>query len=147
MLTRTGEYALRALVYLAQREADLPISVPRIAEDLDIPQKYLSAILSDLVREGILTSARGRGGGFGLVRPARRIQLSEVLWPFEPMLHAERSPCPFGNPVCNDDEPCAGHKHWKPIKQAYAEFLSNTSLEDVSQETKRRPRKRTRRRK
>lgn len=147
MLSQTSEYALRAMVYLAQHEADQPISGPRIAEDLGIPQKYLSAIMSDLVREGILTSSRGKGGGFGLVRAASKIQLSEVLQPFEPILHSDRSPCPFGNAVCNDDEPCGGHEHWKPIKEAYAQFLLNTSLGDVSQVDKPRGKKRVRRRK
>ncbi|MFQ5490485.1 MAG: RrF2 family transcriptional regulator [Phycisphaerae bacterium] len=142
MLSKTGEHALRAMVFLAQQQGEEPVSGPRMAEELSIPQRYLSAILGDLVRGGVLTSVRGKGGGFSLVRRPDQIRLAEVLGPFEPVLHANRSPCPFGNPVCNDDDPCAGHDRWKPIKVAYAEFLHNTSLEDVSQEKKRRRAKR-----
>ena len=66
------------------------------------------------------------------------------LEPFEPILHSARSPCPFGNPVCNDDDPCGGHERWKPIKEAYADFLLNTSLADVSKVNKPRRKKRAR---
>ncbi len=147
MLSRTGEYALQAMVFLAQRQEEGPIASPRIAKDLGIPQKYLSSILADLVRSGILTSNRGKGGGFSLLRPTSKIQLADILAPFEPMLRSTQSPCPFGNPVCSDDEPCGGHQRWKRIKEAYSDFLEKTSLEDVSKEDKPSRQKRAKRRK
>lgn len=145
MLTRTGEYALQAMVYLAQNQEQGPISGPRIAERLGIPQKYLSSVLADLVRVGVLVSMRGKGGGFNLARRPKDIGLAQVLKPFEPILHPNRTPCPFGNSVCSDDDPCAGHDCWKPIKEAYARFLEGTSLGDVSQEGRPRSKRRTRR--
>lgn len=131
MLTRTGEYALQAMVYLAQNENDWPLPGPRIAKETGIPQKYLSAILAALVRNGVLNSARGRNGGFDLVRPAKSTLLLDVLTPFEPVL-ADRRPCPFGNAVCSDEDPCVGHHRWKMVRAAYNRFVRQTSLADVS---------------
>lgn len=82
MLTRTGEYALRALVHLTRNEKDWPIPGRRIAEETEIPAKYLSTLLSDLVRAKVLTSARGKSGGFRMAQPAKKpfslISLSQL---------------------------------------------------------------------
>ena len=64
MLSVTGEYALRAMVYLARNSESWPISGPRIAEAAGVPRKYLSSILADLVRSGLLEGTRGKSGGF-----------------------------------------------------------------------------------
>ncbi|RJP36233.1 MAG: Rrf2 family transcriptional regulator [Phycisphaerales bacterium] len=131
MLSRTSEYALRAMVYLAQQAQDGPVPGRQIARDTGIPAKYLSAILSDLVRAGVLTSAPGKKGGFAMARPPDRIKLKSVLDPFESTLGPVR-PCPFGNTTCNDRDPCAGHDRWKQVKDAYTRFLAETTLYEVS---------------
>jgi Rrf2 family protein len=72
MLTKTGEYAMRAMVCLVQNRNHWPVTTTQIASDTGVPQKYLSMIMVTLVRQGILIAARGRGGGFRLVNdPAR----------------------------------------------------------------------------
>lgn len=131
MLTLTSEYALRAMVYLTRHSDDWPIPGGRIAEAMGIPPKYLSNILSSLVRAGVLEAARGKGGGFKLARGAREISLHSVLSPFEGVL-ANRRPCPFGNEVCSDDDPCAGHERWRRVRETYSEFLKSTSVYDVT---------------
>ena len=60
MLSRTAEYALRAVLFLADRGE--PTNVELIAERLDVPRNYLSKILHRLAREGVLSSTRGQGG-------------------------------------------------------------------------------------
>jgi Rrf2 family protein len=144
MLTRTGEYALRALIHLTRNEKDWPIAGRQIAEQAGIPAKYLSTILSQLVRTKVLTSARGLRGGFRLVRPTRKTFLFEILEPFEPVLTLDR-PCPFGNTTCSDDDPCLGHEAWQGVREGYYRFLRKTSIFDVSigQEKKKRRRTRT----
>ena len=64
MLSRTSEYVLRAMAFMAQQVDGWPLPGPRIAEQAGIPRKYLSNILGSLVRAGILESAPGVGGGF-----------------------------------------------------------------------------------
>ncbi len=140
MLSLTGEYALRAMAYLAEHAEDWPIPGRRVAEGAGIPRKYLSAILGDLVRVGILASSPGPGGGFRMVRSPKDIRLFEVLAPFEPIL-GNRRPCPFGKEECSNDDLCAVHDRWQWVKETYSKFLQETSVFDVS--VKRRKRRRS----
>ncbi len=133
MLSRTSEYVLRAMALMAQQVDEWPLPSPRIAEQTGIPRKYLSNILSSLVRAGILQSAPGIGGGFRMTRSPKVVFLREVLEPFEPALGPTR-PCPFGQEVCNDTDPCAGHERWKRVREAYADFLQHTSVYDIGVE-------------
>ncbi len=139
MLTRTGEYALRALVHLACNEKDWPIAGRLIAKEAGIPEKYLSTVLSDLVRAKVLTSARGTKGGFRMLRPAKKTFLFDILEPFEPILAPDR-PCAFANKECSDDDPCLGHEEWQKVRERYYNFLRKTSVFNVAigQKTKRR---------
>ena len=131
MLTLTSEYALRAMVFLARHVEEWPVPGQRIAEEAEIPRKYLSKVLADLVRAGVLEGSRGKSGGFRMTRSPRDIHLFEVLAPFEPVL-TNRRPCPFGNMVCSDREPCAGHERWKLVRESYDQFLNATSVQDVA---------------
>ncbi len=130
MFSRTSEYALRARAYMAHHMDDWPLPGPRIAEHTGIPRKYLSSILSSLVRAGILKSAPGTRGGFRMTRSPKVVFLREVLEPFEPALGPTR-PCPFGQELCNDTDPCAGHERWKRVREAYSDFLQHTSVHDI----------------
>lgn len=131
MLSQTSQYALRAVVFLAKRESEWPITGSRIAKETQIPAKYLSSILSDLVRTGVLTATPGPTGGFRLAEPAECIRLVEVLLPFEGDVLG-RNGCPFGNDTCSEESPCVGHSRWKQVKESYIRFLQETSVRDVS---------------
>lgn len=141
MLSRTSEYALRGLIYLAQHVEECPISGKNIAAEAGIPPKYLSKVLGDLVRAGVLESSRGIGGGFRLSRPAKAISLIEVLTPFE-QFHLRR--CPFGSATCGEDNPCLAHDKWKRVIDAEQRFFCKTSLHDVAIHRSRTKRKKKR---
>jgi Rrf2 family iron-sulfur cluster assembly transcriptional regulator len=132
MLSMTAQYALRAFVYIAAQEAKRPVLAKEIAAHTGVPAQYLSRILRDAVRAGLLESARGVGGGFRLARPAGRIRLFDVLAAYDNVL--DRSRCPFGQPKCNDDHPCGFHRYWKPIALAYRNMLENITLDRVGAE-------------
>ena len=131
MLTRTSEYALRAMIHLVLHGRDGPLPGGLIATETAVPRKYLSKILADLVRAGVLEASPGKMGGFRLAMPPEKIRLFEVLTPFEPVL-ANQRPCPFGKEVCSDDDPCAGHDQWKHVRDTYSHFLHETSVEDIA---------------
>ncbi|MBI1826793.1 MAG: Rrf2 family transcriptional regulator [Planctomycetes bacterium] len=131
MISLTSEYALRAMIYLARHRDEWPISGPRIAEEADIPRKYLSTILADLVRAGLLAGTRGKSGGFQFTRAARQIHLAEIIHPFEPVLENRRK-CPFGNETCSDVNPCGAHDSWKAVKGAMEDFLARTTLQQLA---------------
>ena len=129
MLSLTGEYALRAIVYLTQNAHRCPIPGREVAEKAGIPAKYLSNILGDLVRHGVLDSSRGKRGGFRLRRSAQEITLYDVLRPFEQF---DEVRCPFGNDQCNDKNPCLAHTQWKHVVETERRFLCDTSVYDVA---------------
>lgn len=129
MLTRTSEYALRAMIHLAHREVDWPIPGREIAKATSIPPKYLSKILGDLVRVGVLESSPGKNGGFRMTRPPGSTPLLQVLTPFEQFSNRR---CPFGNQNCSDADPCNAHDQWKKVIESQQQFLRKTSVEAIA---------------
>jgi len=130
LLSRTAQYALRAMTYLARQPAERRVGVREIARRTGVPAQYLARILRDAVRAKLLESARGVGGGFCLARPAKRIRLREVLAPFDDVV--ARCACPFGQASCGDGDACGIHPHWKPVKRAYLRMLERTTLAEVA---------------
>jgi len=141
MFSLTGEYALRAMIYLAQHEAQWPIPGKRIAAQSGIPAKYLSKILGDLVRAGVLRGTRGLGGGFRMVQGPRTTTLFDVLKPFETFTQQR---CPFGNKECSDSDPCLAHDQWKKVLEAQLRFLQRTSVSDAAIKKRSAPRRSSR---
>ncbi len=131
---------MRAAVYLARHRDDGPAPGRRIAADLNIPPKYLSSILRELVRAGVLEASPGKTGGFRMVRRPEEVRLSDVLTPFE-SASSTRNTCPFGNHECSDRNPCDGHTRWKRVKEEYRRFLEETTVRDVAMPASRRERK------
>ena len=133
MLSRTGEYALQAMIYLARHPDEWPVSGRKIAEETGISRNYLSRILGNLVRTGLLDSSPGIRGGFRMVRPAQEIRLLDVVSPFESSRSFDRS-SPCSDKLLNSNDPCAGHAPWERAERAYAGFLRETSLHELSSE-------------
>ncbi len=129
MLSRTSEYALRAMIHLAQHVDEWPIATQWIAEGAGVPAKYLAKIMGDLVRAGVLESTRGLGGGFRMARSPKEVSLLDVLTPFE-LFQPRR--CPFGNKECGDDNPCLAHDRWKKVIETEQDFFRTTSVDDVA---------------
>ena len=129
MVSRTEEYALRAAVCLAKRYGDGSVRARDMASATGIPANYLSKILHQLGKSGVVVSERGRAGGFRLARPPHTVVLASVVAPFEPQV--QRARCLLGLPQCSDSNPCGAHERWKAIKEATLLFLSDTTLADV----------------
>lgn len=79
MISQKAQYALKALIALARAPADQAVLIGDIAEDQNIPKKFLEQILLDLKHHGIVHSRRGKSGGYMLLRPADTITFGEVL--------------------------------------------------------------------
>ena len=74
-----SDYAVRALIELATREAGSPVSAEEIGRLQDIPHGFLQAILADLQRAGIVLSQRGQSGGWRLARDAVDVTVADVI--------------------------------------------------------------------
>lgn len=133
MLSRTQEYALRAAVFLGRSYHDGPLRTSELARTTGIPRNYLSKILHQMTRQGLVASERGRRGGVSLSRDPASVMLGEIISPFAPANEPKR--CVLGRPECSDEYPCGAHDRWKVIKQQTEAFFGTTSIADVMAET------------
>jgi Rrf2 family protein len=125
----TAEYALRAVIHIAEVAGNEPVRVERIAAELGQPRNYLSKILHSLVRPGVLESTRGPRGGFRLAVPAEKLTLIDIVRVFDP-LEARRS-CLLGRKSCSDVNPCPVHHRWKDVAERAAAFFRETTVAEV----------------
>ena len=105
MLSQTAEYALRTVLHIARTGSDGPANADAMATSLGIPRNYLSKVLHRLAQAGVLTSTRGRNGGFVLARDPGKISLAAVVGLFdriEPRLLRGRGVEAF--PICRHRE-------------------------------------------
>jgi Rrf2 family protein len=135
LLSHTSTYAVGAAIHLAEQEDDTPVSVGRIAAALGVPRNYLSKILHQLARDGVLVSQRGPRGGFRLATAPEDTRISDIIDAVEPLWIDRR--CLLGRPECNDDDPCLAHHRWQPLAGRIVDFLNETTLADL----RRRPRR------
>lgn len=139
VLSQTSEYALQAVTALAKRAAEGPTEVGVLAATLRVPKNYLSKILSQLSRAGVLTSIRGRNGGFSLARPAGDITLYQVVEPFERFEATRR--CLLGQASCSERSACTAHAAWSAIGDSIIRFLRRTTLAELATRQPSRPQK------
>ena len=132
--TETGKYAIRALIYLANKtRAAGTVTASEIATAENIPPYYLAKVLKDLSNAGILDSIRGRGGGFRMSRPASQISVFEVLEAAE-NLSRRVDACVLGLDQCTDEAPCALHDYWAEFRDSTLKRLREVSLADLREE-------------
>ncbi|RCL71605.1 MAG: Rrf2 family transcriptional regulator [Flavobacteriales bacterium] len=80
MISNKCKYAIKALTYIARNDdGTKAVMTSDIAQEQDIPRKFLEIILRDLRNNRILESKRGKDGGFRLLRPAEDISLTEIM--------------------------------------------------------------------
>ncbi len=135
LYSRPCEYAIRATTYLArQRDGELvPVSEIARAERITLP--FLSRILYDLARNGLLESRKGPGGGFRLARPARQIKLRDIVDAVDGLAGLER--CATGLSVCSDEIPCPLHDSWKDLRRRIKAQLERVSLAQMARAVER----------
>jgi len=129
-LSQTAEYALRATLHIAAGDGDSAISVGDIAESLSVPRNYLSKILHQLGRAGVLTSTRGPKGGFRLATSPDQLTLAEIVDPVDPMSDDRR--CLLGRSECSDVDSCVAHEAWRKVADEMQVFFRETTLADLA---------------
>ncbi len=128
MISQTGEYALRAVVYLAQRPIDQTLSAQQISEGTKVPVGYLQKILRMLSRAGLLSAQRGAGGGFALTKLPSAISVLEVLNAVESGIsRIER--CPLG--IKGHTKLCALHCLLDAQLANTERVFASTSIEEI----------------
>ena len=130
MISKTGIHALRALAALAQMSNGSFAGAADLAKVTGAPRNYLGKLLKALSREGLVESQKGRGGGFRLAKDPARIALLDVM---EPAARVSRwSGCFLGHTTCSNDAPCALHARWSATRDAYFQFLKETTVAELA---------------
>ena len=93
MLSQTVEYALRAVVFLADQSPSAQ-TTGQIAAATKVPPAYLSKVLQGLVRAGVVRSQRGLGGGITLSKTPEELTILDVVNAVEPIVRI--ATCPLG---------------------------------------------------
>jgi Rrf2 family protein len=133
MLSQRGRYALKAMIDLARCGAPAR-QVSAIAAEENIPRKFLEGIMSDLRQAGLVTSARGKMGGYRLARSADLITFGEIIrltdGPLALLACASRN---FYRRCedCHDEATCALRRVMVAVRNEVSDILDQTTLVDA----------------
>lgn len=130
ILSRTSQYAVQALIYIATQPRGAWILKRELAQHLGLPPTYLAKILGALSSNGLLYSTRGRHGGFCLREEVERADLLQVLCLTEGASFSHG--CVLGLKECADETACPMHCSWKPIKERIVRVLGGQTLESLA---------------
>ena len=127
MLSHTAEYALRAVRFLAVSPEEVR-TIRQIAADTKVPADYLSKVMQSLASSGIVSSQRGKRGGFRLAQPLESLTLLDVTEAVAPT--QVLSECPRKLPA-HKDRLCTLHQCCREATLAFNQVLGETRLADV----------------
>jgi Rrf2 family protein len=128
----TCQHALRALIYLAGKNAPGPVLVREIADASGVPRQSLAKILHALRNKGLVRSTKGPGGGYRLSRPGETMRVVEVIEAVDGHIELAKA-CVLGLDQCTDIASCALHDVWKVFRENYYSTISRMSLQDAAQ--------------
>jgi len=125
-ITRATEYAIRALLYMADKPKGEVVLKKDICENQDVTPAFLTKILQPLIKSGIVGSQRGVSGGFYLVKAPEEITLLDVIMAEEGPVYLNR--CLVQEGSCERDLFCPVHGVWKEIREEFMGTLSRYSF-------------------
>jgi Rrf2 family protein len=131
MLSQKARYALHALIVLAEHGGKGPMLIADIADEANLPRKFLEQILVDLKKRGIVRSVRGRAGGYLLGRSSKDVTFAEIIRAIDGPLAL--SPCVSATAYqkcddCDDEQTCAIRKVLLAARDATAQVLESRTL-------------------
>ena len=128
-LNNTTQYALRLLNYINVANTKQLYSAKFLSEELGINYKFLTSIMTKLVKAELIESIRGREGGFKLLKDPKQIYIIDIITLFDDSFQKES--CILGIDKCDEGKKCSMHDRWiKPKKMVY-ELFETTTLEDL----------------
>lgn len=124
-LTTKGRFAVTAMIDLAQRQGNGPVTLAGISERQKISLSYLEQLFGKLRRHQIVSSVRGPGGGYRLSRAPDAIFVAQIIDAVNESIDA--TGC-GGRAHCQDGETCLTHYLWSDLSAQIHGFLSGISL-------------------
>jgi Rrf2 family protein len=133
MLSQRTRYTIRALLHLADRSGEGPVQLAEIAQAQNIPPKFLTVMLSQMIREGLVVSRRGRDGGYWLAKAPAEISYGSIVRLTRGSLGLLPCASRFAHKTCEScisEEKCRLHRVMLMVRDETARILDGLSLAD-----------------
>lgn len=127
-LTTKGRFAVTAMVDLATRGGNGPVTLAGISERQKISLSYLEQLFGKLRKNNVVESVRGPGGGYCLARPANKIAIVDIIVAVDEPLDTTNCGAK-GN--CCDGKPCLTHDLWFGLNEKIHEYLAGVNLQQL----------------
>ncbi len=131
-LSKKGEYALRALSCLVRRRDEGPVPIREIAEEEQIPKKFLEQILLELRKAGLLESTRGPSGGYRLLKAPQSVSLARVVRLMDGPLAPLRCVSRTARIRCPREKGCGLRLVMAEVREAVAGIMEEKTLADIA---------------
>ena len=128
IFSRKSDYGLRALIYLAERRNKAPVTLAEIAERLMIPKAFLSKILQQLAKKGVVRSLKGPSGGFALAVDPKEVTMKEIVTEIDGPLRVFE--CFASESDCSLYSDCLVLDVFNKVEDEVARVLSGYTLAD-----------------
>lgn len=128
MFSKTCEYALRALIYIAQQSKnDSRVGIKDIAKSINSPEHFIAKILQDLSRKGFVQSVKGPNGGFYMDRKNLEVSIADIVREID----GDKlfTGCGLGLKECSELHPCPLHNQFKKIRQDLRIMLETSKIQ------------------
>ena len=134
MISKKSKYAINELVHLGRKYGEGPTLISTIAEEENIPQKFLEAILLELKNDGILGSKKGKGGGYYLRKEPETVNLAQVLRLFDGAIAL--LPCVTFKfyercEECKDEETCSIREAFLKVRNETVKIFKGQTLKGL----------------
>jgi Rrf2 family transcriptional regulator, iron-sulfur cluster assembly transcription factor len=127
-LTTKGRFAVTAMVDLAIRSHDGPVTLAGISERQKISLSYLEQLFGKLRREELVESVRGPGGGYRLARPLAEVSVADIIVAVDEPIDATQC---GGKENCHDDHRCMTHDLWANLNEHMFSYLESIKLSQL----------------
>ena len=133
MLSKSSTYAIRAVLYLALHSDEAKKHSPQhIADAIKIPAPFLAKTLQILTKRDLVSSVKGRNGGFYLTKENKKNSLISIVESIDGL--RKFNECMLGLPICGDENPCPIHHTVSPLKEGLINELTLKSIDDIAKE-------------
>jgi Rrf2 family iron-sulfur cluster assembly transcriptional regulator len=128
-LTTKGRFAVTAMLDLALRQGNGPVTLAAISQRQQISLSYLEQLFGKLRRHGVVESTRGPGGGYSLGKIPADITVADIIASVDEPLDATHC---GGHANCMGDAgPCMTHGLWTALNERMFEFLDSVTLQSL----------------
>ena len=128
-LHNTTQYAIRILSYIAKYGTSRLYPAKELSDTLNIPYKFLTKIMSELVKANFVDSIKGREGGYKLSKPSKEISVYDILGAFREL--EDDTKCVLGIGECDGKNKCALHDQWLEPRDLIRKMYKDTTLDKL----------------